>query len=131
MSKAIRTILSLVVALVLFSALTMAQAGGDANKNKDDGEHHSRLAKAAFWRHHKDSGKNAKPVQAQVASKPAPAKTAQLKPVSATVSAAKKDQKPEQHASNLSKPSAKKAHTVNKTKPQTKAQDHQTASLEQ
>src|SRR5439155_9805353 len=69
MSKAIRTILSLVVSLVLFSALTMAQTGGNnANKDKNK-EHHSRLAKIAFWRrhhwrHHKDADKNAKQAQA-------------------------------------------------------------------
>ena len=53
MSKSIRTALSLVVSLVLFSALMMAEAGGnnaDKGKNK---EHHSRFAKVAFWRHHK------------------------------------------------------------------------------
>jgi outer membrane biogenesis lipoprotein LolB len=53
MSKAIRTALSLVVCLVLFGALTMAQPGGNnADKDKNT-EHHSRLAKVAFWRHHK------------------------------------------------------------------------------
>src|SRR5437867_1687551 len=71
MSKAIRTILSLVVSLVLFSALTMAQTGGNnANKDKNK-EHHSRLAKVAFWRHHKDADKNAKHAQGT----PAPDKT--------------------------------------------------------
>jgi hypothetical protein len=140
MSKSIRSILSLVVSLVLFSTLTMAQTGGNANNNKDKNSNskdknsqaqHSRLAKAAFWRHHKDSGKNEKQAQAQQASKPAPAKTAQLKPVSAKVSAGKKDQKPESHASNVSKPSAKKAPAAIKTKPQPKAQDPKTASLKQ
>src|SRR5437870_12616502 len=53
MSKAIRTTLSLVVSLVLFSALTMAQPGGNnANKDKNK-EHHSRFAKVEFWRHHR------------------------------------------------------------------------------
>src|SRR5256885_16618820 len=80
MSKAIRTALSLVVSLVLFSALTMAQAGGnnaDKGKNK---EHHSRFAKVAFWRHHKDADKNAKQAQAaQAPSKQAQAKTSPIK----------------------------------------------------
>jgi len=50
MSKAIRTTLSLVGSLVLFSALTMAQPGGNnANKDKNK-EHHSRFTKVAFWR---------------------------------------------------------------------------------
>jgi hypothetical protein len=129
MSKAIRTILSLVVSLVLFSALTMAQASGNnADKDKDK-EHHSRLAKVAFRRHHKDADNNAKQAQArQAPSKPAQVQTAQVKPAKQT--AGKKDQKPEQHASNISKPSTKKA-PANKTKPRQKAQDPKTVSLKQ
>jgi len=136
MSKAIRTTLSLVVSLVLFSALTMAQPGGNnANKDKNK-EHHSRFAKVAFWRHHwrhhKDADKNAKQAQAtQAPSKQAQAKTAQIKPASTKQAAGKKDQKQEQHASNMSKPSAKKAPAANKTKPRQKAQDPKTASLKQ
>jgi hypothetical protein len=133
MSKAIRSILSLVVSLVLFSALTIAQTGGNnANKDKNK-EHHSRLAKVAFWRHHKDADKNAKPVQAtQSPSKPAQAKTAQVKPVSAK-QVAGKNQKQEQHASNMSKPAVKKAHAANapaanKMKSQHKTQDPKTSS---
>jgi hypothetical protein len=130
MSKAIRTILSLVVSLVLFSTLTMAQAGGnDADKDKNK-EHHSRLAKVAFWRHHKDADKNAKQAQAtQAPAKLAQAKTAQVKP--AKQAAGKKDQKQDQHASNMSKPSAKNAPAANKTKPRQKAQDPKTVSLKQ
>lgn len=132
MSKAIRTTLSVVVSLVLLSALTMAQAGANADKDKkNEKEHHSRLAKAAFWRHHKESGKNTKPPQAPQASKQAPVKTAQLKPMSAKLSAGKNDQKPVPHASNITKPSAKKAPATNKTKPQHKTEDRQTASLKQ
>jgi hypothetical protein len=133
MSKAIRTTLSLVLSLTLFSALAMAQAGGnhaDKDRNK---KHHSRLAKLAFWRHHKDANKSAKQTQAtQAPSKPAQAKTAQIKPASAKQAAGKTDQKQDQHASNMSKPSAaKKAPAGNKTKPREKAQDPKTASLKQ
>ena len=90
MSKVVRTTLSLVVSLVLFSALTMAQAGGNnADKDKNKG-HHSRLTKIAFWRHHKDTDKNAKQAQAtQAPSKPAQAKTAEIKPVSTKQAAGK------------------------------------------
>ena len=135
MSKAIRTALSLVVSLVLFSALTMAQAGGNADKGKNK-EHHRRFAKVAFWRHHwrhhKDADKKAKQAQTtQAPSKQAQAKTAQIKPASTKQAAGKKDQKQEQHASNMSKPSAKKAPAANKTKPRQKAQDPKTASLKQ
>jgi len=131
MSKAIRTILSLVVSLVLFSAMTMAQAGvNNAEKDKNKA-HHSSLAKVAFWRHHKDTDKNAKRAQAtQAPSKQAQAKTAQVKPVSAKQTAGKKDQKQEQHGSNVSKPSTKKAPAASKTKPRP-AQDPKTASLKQ
>jgi hypothetical protein len=132
MSKAIRTTLSLVISLVLFSALTMAQAGGN-NADKDrNKEHHSHLAKLAFWRHHKDADKSAKQAQAtQVPSKQAQAKTAQVKPVSTNQAAGKKDQKQEQHASNMSKPYVKKAPATNKTKARQKAHDPKTVSLKQ
>jgi hypothetical protein len=132
MSKAIRTTLSLVVSLVLFSALTMAQPGGNnADKDKNKG-HHSRLTRVAFWRYHKDTDKSAKQAQAtQAPSKQAPAKTAEIKPVSTKQAAGKKDQKQEQHASNMSKPSAKKAPAANKAKPGQKAQDPKTALLKQ
>jgi hypothetical protein len=102
MSKVIRTALSLVISLVLFSALAMAQPGGknaDKRKNK---EHHSRLAKVAFWRHHKGADKKAK---ARAPSKHAQAKKSQIKPASAKHNAGK-----------------------NKTKPKQKAQDPKTAS---
>src|SRR5260370_16632460 len=67
--------------------MTMGQAGGnnaDQDKNQDKNKgHHSRLTKVAFWRHHKDTDKNAKQAQAtQAPSNPAQAKTAEIKPVS-------------------------------------------------
>jgi len=130
MSKAIRTILSLMFSLMLFSALTMAQAGGN-NADKDKNKHQSRLAKVAFWRHHKDADKNAKPAQAAPApSKQAQAKPAQVKPVS-TKQVAGKNQKQDQHASNMSKPAVKKAPVANKTKAHQKAKDSKTASVKQ
>ena len=133
MSKATRSILSVVVSLMLFSALTMAQTGrnnADKDKNK---EHHSRFAKVAFWHHHKDADKNARPAQATQAPSTQPqAKTAQLKPASAK-QVAGKNQKQEQHASNISKPAVKKAHAANapaanKMKSQHKTQDPKTSS---
>ena len=129
MSKAIRTILSLVVSLMLLSALTMAQTGGnnaDKSKGKDK-EHHSRFAKVAFWRHNKDADKSAKPAQA----KPVQAKTAQVKPVSAKQVAGKNSPKAEQHASHMSKPSVKKAPAASKTKAKQKTQEPKPASLKQ
>jgi Ni/Co efflux regulator RcnB len=131
MSKAIRITLSLVFSLMLLSALTMAQTGGNNAEKDKNKEHHSRLAKVAFWRHHNDADKNAKPAQAaQAPSKQAQAKPAQVKPVSAK-QVAGKNQKQEQHASSMSKPAVKKAHAVNKTKPLQKARDPKTASVKQ
>jgi hypothetical protein len=131
MRKVIRIFLSLVVSLALFTTLTMAQAGGNnADKNKNNKEHHSRISKLAFWRHHKDADKNAKQAQTtQAPSKQAQAKAAQIKPTSTKQVAGKKDQKHEQHASNMSKPYVKKAPAANKTKGQQKAEDPKTASL--
>ena len=132
MSKAIRMILSLVVSLMLFSTMTMAGVSGNNAEKDTNKEQHSRLAKVAFWRHHKDADKKAKQAQAtQAPSKQAQAKTAQIKPASTKRTVGKKDQKQEQHGSNMSKPSAKKAPAANKTKPQQKAQDPKTASLKQ
>lgn len=137
MNKVMRTVLSLVVSVMLFSALAMAQtsaANADKDKNK---EHHSRFSKVAFWRHHNDADKKVKPVAAPQASpKPAQAKvaqpkTAQVKPVSTKHVANKSDQKPEQHASNTSKPAIKKAAAANKTKAPQKAKDPKAASVKQ
>lgn len=115
MNKAIRTTLGLVLSLMLLSGLMMAQAAGtkaDKDKNK---EHHSRLSKAAFWRHHKDADKNAKQAKASPAtSKSAQAKATQVKPVSAKQTVGSKNQKQEQHASNMSKPASKKTSPANK-----------------
>src|SRR5712691_5461421 len=99
MSNAIRTTLRLVASILLFNVLTTAQAGGNnADKDKNT-EHHSRFAKVAFWRHHKDADTNAKQAQAtkapatqapskqaqgkQAQAKQAQVKTAQVKPASA------------------------------------------------
>ena len=128
MSKAIRTALSLVVSLMLFSALTMAQPGGNNNADKDKNKkHHSRLAKVAFWRHHKDADRKTK---GQASSKHAHAKTSQVKPASTKQAAGKTDQ--EQHDGDKSKAAANKAPAANKTKPRQKEQDGpNTVSLKQ
>ena len=135
MDKVVRTTLSLVVILVPFSVVALAQAvGNNANKDKSE-EHHSRLAKLEFWRHHenhKNSGWNAQRTQAEPAqSKPAQAKALQAKPSPARPAGAKKDPKEEQHASKMSKVPTKKASAANKAKPQEKRQDRTTASLQQ
>jgi len=134
MSKTTRISVRLAVSLALFSALALAETGANAEKDKNTQEHHSHLAKAAFWRHHKDVNKSAKPAQRPQASSPktqAKATPAQVKPVSAKVTTAKNDQKPAQHASSVTKPSPKKAPVASKTKPTQKARTPQTVSLKQ
>ena len=132
MGKVVRNTLSLVVSLVLFSVVALAQAASnyaDKDKNK---EHHSQLAKLAFWRHHKNNDKKAEQAQAKPAqSKQAQANALQIKPSPAKRAAGKKDQKQEQHANKMTKVPAKKASAATKTKPQEKAQDRTTASLKQ
>jgi D-alanyl-D-alanine carboxypeptidase len=121
MSKAIRTTVTLAVSLLVFSAMMMARASAD-NSAKDKNQQHSRLSKVAFWRHHSDADKNAKKAQAAPASpKLVNAKTAQVKPVAAKQVVGKqvvsrKDQKPKQHSSKVTKPSTKKAPVANKMK---------------
>ena len=134
MSKAIRTVLSLAVGLLLFSAMMTAQDGGKNTEKDKNKPQHSRLGKVAFWRHHQDVDKNAKPAKATQAPSQqahAQAKTAQAKPVPAKQIAGNKDQKQEQHASNVSKPSIKKAPAANKTKPPQAQDDPKAALLKQ
>jgi hypothetical protein len=134
MSKTTRTTVCLAVSLALFSALALAETSGNANTDKNTPEHHSHLAKAAFWRHHKDANKSAKPAQRPQASSPktqAKAAPAQIKPVSAKVATGKNAQKPAQHANSVTKPSPKKAPVAGKTTPPPKARTPQTVSLKQ
>ena len=119
MNKAIRMTLSLAVSLVLLSAVTIAQTASNGDKDKNKPEHHSHLSKAAFWRHHKDSSKSAKPAQLKrTPSQPANAKSAQLKPASAKMPTGKPPkQEPTKTASKaISHPvTATKSGTVKKT----------------
>jgi len=145
MNRVLKTTLGLVVSLFLFSASTMAEtAPGTANKTvnkKEDTAHHSRLAKAAFWRHHDDAGTKAKPAAgASTNAKSQKPQTipAQLKPVSAKVASGKNDQKPQKNSNSndVSKSPSKKpvvaskSPAANKTKSQPKTQAHQTDSLQ-
>jgi hypothetical protein len=109
MSKAIRTILSVAVSVVLFGALTMAQSSGNTDQNKDP-QHHRKISKAALWRHHKNSDKSGQQTKGSQKSQK-PAKTAQLKPVSAKATS-KNDEKPEEHAGKATKTSANKSASV-------------------
>jgi hypothetical protein len=119
MSKAIRTALGLVISLVLFSAIMITHASGQNADTDKKREHHSHLAKLAFWRHHKAADKRAKHGHVtQAPSKRVHVKAAQMKRTSANQATSKGDQKQTQHASKMSKPSPAKAPAANKTKPE-------------
>jgi hypothetical protein len=153
MRKAMKNILALVVSLFLLSTFATAETAPSvsnktANKSgdkKEDTTHHSRLAKAAFWRHHDDAGTKAKPAAATSAKAKANSqepqnKPAQLKPVSAKVATGKSESESQKNSnsnsSHISKSASKKAPVasrsaaVNKTKLQPKTQTHETASLQ-
>ena len=77
-----KLLISLTAATLLCCSCIVSAQSSKATAQKNT-EHHSRFTKVAFWRHHKDSDKNAKQAQAaQAPSKPAQTKTAEIKPVS-------------------------------------------------
>ena len=118
MSRTIGIMVSVVVSLLLLSTMTIAQAAAKNSENDKSKQQHSRLSKVAFWRHHQDADKNSKKAKTTQASpKQATTKTAQVKPVAAKQVAEKKDPKPEQHASKVTKPATKKAPAAKKTEP--------------
>ena len=129
MNSAVKT--TLLGGLMLCSATALAQTHGNAGK----GEHHSRLAKVAFWRHHKDSSKNAKPAPAtQAQAKQVQAKPAQIKGAPAKQAVVRGDQRQAQHGGKIkkiNKTSAKKPSAVNKQKPRQNATQPTPASLKQ
>src|SRR5579872_110531 len=155
MSQKVRNTLSVVISLVLFSALALAQGGGSTSETNK--EHHSRLAKVEFWHRHKGSHKNAKQGEAKQdkSTRPQP-QAAQVKPVSFKHSG-KRDQEQGQHARKVSKArtsnasahmstkskatvkkrtalahsSAKSHPAAKKARPSHKTQDRTTASLQQ
>ena len=134
MSKAVRTTLSIVISLVLFSVV--AQAGGNKQKdiNANNKPSHSRFAKFAFWRYHRNADKNGKLVQAKPAQSKQPQPTAALvkpSPAKPAAGRSKEDQKQALHAGKLSKTPAQKASAAKKTKPQNKAQDRNTSSFQE
>lgn len=128
MSKSIRTMMCVAVSLLLLSAMTMSQtAAKNSEKDKAQPQQHSRLSKAAFWRHHSNDSKNAKNAQVKPASaNQTKAKAAQVKPVAAKQVATNKPSKPAQPAA--SKPAGKKAPVAKKAKLQP-AQESNTAPL--
>jgi hypothetical protein len=103
MSKAVRTLFCVGFSVALFAAVAMTQSSRSANttsadKSKEQ-QHHSKLSKAAFWRHRKDASKNAKQPEGPQAQSQSPAKKAQLKQVSANSAVSKKQPKPGPDAS--------------------------------
>lgn len=119
MIHAFRTTQRVVVCALLSGAVAMAQSAvnkTDSTANKTDStkiaEHHSKMSKLAFWRHHSDTNTKAKQAAQPTTSKQT--KTAQLKPASADQSQIGKAQvrtisaKQPAHNTASTKPPAKK-----------------------
>ena len=156
MGKLVKTAFGVGISLVLASTLALAAGNGQSAKKDANGskEHHSRFAKAAFWRHHKNQDSK------QAKSKPARTEVAQVKSRPGAA-ASKSNRSTRQHASSVQKPvvknararkpasskatakrhtasahtavkrhSAAKKTTAKRTKPQGKAQPRTTASLQ-
>ena len=130
MAKSVRNTMCVAGSLLLLSAMTMSQtAAKNSGKDQTKQPEHSRLSKAAFWRHHSNNSKNATKAKVTPASSnPSKAKTAQVKPVSAKA-ATNKSPKPAQPAS-AAKPATKKAPVASKTKSQP-IKDSEAAPLKQ
>lgn len=80
MNHPIRTIQRLAVSALVLSVFATAQAGTNNTSNSKSTEHHSKMSKMAFWRHH-NANKNAKQNQSKpTETKTAQTKTAQTKP---------------------------------------------------
>lgn len=134
MRKQFRNVASVLASIVLLGML--AQAGASTDKNTKDAQHHSRMSKAAFWKHHKHQDKAAKPSPAapQKAQKQkTQPKTAELKPASAkkTTTAKSQNQVHPKKASKTAGKSAKKPAAVAKTSTPKKPANAQTSSFKQ
>ena len=133
MTTNFRSVASVLVSIVVLGMLTVAQASASTDKNTKNEEHHGRLSKAAFWKHHKHHDKTAKPspsMRQKAQTEKVQPKTAQLKPVSAKASTATKE-KNQTHASKASKASTGKSVAVTKTNASKKPKNGQTSSFKQ
>lgn len=135
MSREFRSVASVLVGIVLLGVLTVAQASANSDKSTKNEGHHSRLSKAAFWKHHKHQDKAAKPsptTPKKVQAQKAQPKSAQLKQVSAKKTTGTKNQNQNQvHPSKSSKSSARKSTAVAKTNTSKKPNSGQTSSFKQ
>jgi hypothetical protein len=134
MNQLRRTTQWLVAGMVLAGAVTIAQA--ETNKSdKTSVEHHSKMSKVAFWRHHNDASKNAKQNAKAAQSKPAQPKQAQVKPTSAKPSQGNKAQvKPvsaKQPSGSTAKKNTAKVSSAQPAKTQPKSMTAQNAHASQ
>ncbi|HEV2401256.1 MAG TPA: hypothetical protein VGS27_30255 [Candidatus Sulfotelmatobacter sp.] len=106
MTRAFKTIQRVALSAFLMSAIAAAQAPANNSDNTKSTQHHSKLSKAAFWRHNKDASKNAK----QEPAKPAASKQT---PVAKQDTAKATTSKPAQP----SKQNTPKAATAKKAQP--------------
>jgi hypothetical protein len=150
MNKAIRTTLAIAASGLLLSAIAMAQAGttDKKDKRKSDQQHHSRVAKGAFWKHKKnqDSAKQPQPAHTTPQTSNVKAakttKTAAVKPVSAKTqkqtpktsnakaSGVKKSANAKSSVSSKTSASSKSS-AASKAKPKQKKAQMQTVSVKQ
>ncbi len=108
MRKQFRNVASVLVSIVLLGLL--AQASASTDKNAKNEEHHSRMSKAAFWKHHKHQDKTAKPSPAtahKTEKQKIQPKTAEVKPVSTKKTTPTKNEK--KVDAKASKPAGKPA----------------------
>lgn len=134
MRKQFRSVAGVLVSIVLLGVL--AQASASTDKNTKSQEHHSRMSKAAFWKHHKHQDKAAKPSPAKpqkAQARKAQPKAAEVTPVSTKKTTGTKSQK-KIHTSKASKPAGKsagKTAAVAKTSTSEKSANAKTSSFRQ
>lgn len=129
MRKAANTLLIVASGLVLFSSMAFAKS---AAKDSSKDEHHSKMAKVAFWRHHKtdNNTKQAPAHKAVTKSQPkAKATSAKVTPAKASeshpkVMPAKQTAKPKQAVkSQQSKTEHKESQKAKTAKPAAKEKE--------
>jgi len=133
MSGNVRSVVNVLVSVALLGMLSVTQASANSEKTVNNQQHHSRMSKAAIWRHHKHKSETAKASPAapqKTQAQKAQPKTAQLKQVSAKTATGAQNPKQASHT-KVSKPSTGKTSAATKTKPSQKTHDGQTSSLKQ
>src|SRR5437868_4967732 len=133
MSGNVRSGVNVLVSVALLGIISVTQASASSEKTVNNQQHHSRISKAAIWRHHKHKSETAKASPAapqKTQAQKAQPKTAQLKQVSAKTATGAQNPK-QASQTKVSKPSTAKTSAATNTKPSQKAHDGQTSSVKQ